>query len=366
MPNRCFFRCEADASFRIIKAFVLAALWLGASLASEPSPASARPNEEDTLTVGYLNSGGPWDSQVVAGIRRAIEEAGTGSDARRPRVKLLLLDPPHPWRDTGSQLARVLFENKMTVLIGPTQGQEAHVAVQIATRARIPVITLAGEDNLTQAVDPWIFRGIPSDSEQAEFLLSRVLNRSRTEEVAAVVPEGRSGRERTNALQKGGRDLGISLAFHTGTDEITTENHAAVLLWLDPDEAVRWIEQMQNHVHPELILGSLRLIHPKVIAATANSGFKLYVPYPGARSQSEKVEQENLWEALGFDMVGAIVQSAPSERPTSQDIRAALLKQNAIMGITGPFHFDARGNRRGSMSIAGIQNGRLTVCDDSK
>ena len=354
----------------IIRAILIAGLWCVAPRVLGQASAQFQAKADvETLTIGYLNTGGACDSQITVGIRRAIDVVNSKPGITKPRVKLLMLDPPDPWRDIGSQLARLLFENRIAALIGPTRGKEAHVVAQIATRARIPVITLDGEDDLTHTFDPWIFRGIPSDSEQAKHLLRWTKKQSRTQAALAVVPEGRAGRERVKALQKAGRDLGVALEFITpdeGIEDTMTLKPATVLLWLDPTDAVRWMKQIQNRFEPEFLLGSLRLIHPEVIAATSRCGLKLWVPNLGDCSKSKDVGEGTVWEAVGFDMANAIVQATHWNGLTPGGIRAGLQKQETITGQTGLFHFDALGNRSGNIRAAMIERGRLTCDDDSK
>jgi len=320
----------------------------------------------ETFTIGYLNTGDPFDSSVTSGIRRAIDEARRNPKYERQDVRLCVIDVPRPWQDMGSQLARVVFEKKITALIGPARGQEAHVAAQIVTRARIPVITLAGEDNLTQVRDPWVLRGIPSDFEQAKHLLRWSLEQTGMPTAYAVVSEGRNGREQMRSLSKAGQELGISLTFGRGLEELIQARPVTVVLWLDPGEAARWIKRLAERFQPKCLLGSLRLVHPEVIAAAAHSGLNLYVPCLADPSKAKDDRKSDLWETLGFDMASAIIRAAQSENRGGEDVLKALLNQDLIADEAGRFHFDAWGNRDGAMNIAVIRRSRLVCLPDAK
>ncbi len=67
------------------------------------------------------------------------------------------------WQDGGAKLAQFIQKHKLCAVIGPHDADSAHVAAQVATRMRVPILTLCADPTLTAAKDPWIFRASTGD-----------------------------------------------------------------------------------------------------------------------------------------------------------------------------------------------------------
>jgi len=332
----------------------------GATTGAPRSPRAAASGAP--FRIGLLDSGGPGDGDLASGASVAAAEinASGGIDGRR--LQLVVLEPASPWRDTGSLLARTIFTDGLSALIGPTEAASAHVAAQVGTKSRIPVITLAAEDSLTQAGDPWIFRGIPGDGQQASALLNWALDDTAGRKAAIVVPPGREGRNRLTALRTACRAHGVSIVSvaeesASGLDVVSgplSIREADVLfLWLDPQAALRFLRRRPEMATEVQILGNLWLAEPGFLdeAPLWADGLALPLLVTG-RDQSVR-------EALGYDMVQAIAAAARSTGSTPTAIRENLLQQSPWQGKTGVFRFGPSGERDGKIAVGLLRDGKL-------
>lgn len=299
---------------------ILSVLLLPAALAATAALSAATPVEEP-LTIGLLETAGPWAEAVAAGARQAVAEVNvTGGVAGRP-LRLAELQPARPWRDFGSLAARLVSAEEPLALIGPSDGAAAHLSAQIATRFRVPLITLSPESSLTRAYDPWIFRGVPDDEERARRLLESVLDELRGRRAVAVVPAGRSGRGRRAALQRARSEVGAELVAVTHPGRPLRQRADVLLLWLDPEAAQEFLDQLDDTQIPAAILYLRHL-------------------------------DLELGRALGYDLVRLVAEAAASAGARPQEIRQYLAQGRTFTGRSGTFHFDRQGNRRGELTMS--------------
>jgi ABC-type branched-subunit amino acid transport system substrate-binding protein len=339
-------------------AAVLAVVSVAAGASSTPL---GRGNEAE-FRIGLLDLG---DGGLFAGAAAAIDEINASRGMAEPRLQIVAIEPSSPWRDTGSLLARAVFERGLSALIGPTDGTAAHVAAQVGTKSRIPVMTLAAEDSLTEAGDPWVFRGIPGDGQQAQALLQWVFGEASGGTAAIVVPPGREGRTRGTALSEACRRRGVSVVAVVqdfpgeleDMEDLSSLRTADVLfLWLDPEATLRFLRRHPGIGAHTRLLGNLWLGQPEFVdrAPPAADGLALPVLLTDATP---------LREALAYDMVKVLAASVRAVGPDPLEIRQELLRQRPRSGRTGEISFGPDGERAGPVRIGLLRDGELVDAD---
>lgn len=318
------------------------------------------------IRIGLLEAG-PSSGSLAAGVEAAVAEVNARGGIEGAPVAVARMAPARPWRDGASRMAGVTFEEGLLALIGPTEGAAAHVAAQIATRRRVPILVLSGEGSLTRAGDPWVFRGVPEDGEQAAALLRWAFPDARGRRAAVAVPDGREGRERLASVQKACRDLGIEVAEVVRVNDMdvqsphgrrwsSIERADVLLLWLDPVPALALLDELSQLPSPRRILGSLRLDDRRFLDNAPLGADGLAVPLLRAEAPDGEADAQR---ALGYDMVFAIVGAAERAAPEPARVREGLADGGTLRGRSGTFSFDGSGNRRGPIPIGVLRDGRL-------
>jgi len=349
----------------------LTACWvLALAMASFPAAAPAAsgaphtvqaPTTVAALRIGLLDPGSPADGSLTSGATIAVAEINASGGIGGRRLQLVVLEPASPWRDTGSLLARAIFDNGLSALVGPTEGAAAHVAAQVGTKIRIPVVTLSAEDSLTEAGDPWIFRGIPGDGQQARALLSWALGDTEGGNAAIVIPPGREGRTRLAALRKACRALGVrvvavaeestaGLGIVAGSSSLGEAD--VLFLWLDPEAALRFLRRRPKVGADTQILGNLWLAQPDFLREAPSWADGLALPLLAAG------QDQSLRGALGYDMVMVLAAAARGAGSEPAAIREGLLQQSSWDGKTGNFRFGPSGERSGKVEVGVLRDGR--------
>ncbi len=279
-------------------------------------------------------------------------------------MRLVRLAAERPWHDAAGRVARLVFDDDVVALIGPTDATTAHVAAQVATVGRIPLVTLSPEDSLTQVFDPWIFRGVPSDREQARAVLRWGFHDPRGRKVTLVVPAGRAGRERTASLRSACAELGVEVrstvtVTATGEADGSAAGAEVLMLWLDPAPALRWLERVGGAGRPRRVLASTRLDSPQILDRLPDGVTELALP--SLRSGASIGSESTGPAALGYDMVSAIVNAARRGGFTPAAIRSELQQRVSVTGRSGTFRFDQRGNRVGEIPVGIVSPGQSST-----
>lgn len=109
------------------------------------------------------------DARLGHELEGAASRAVSAWNLEHPELRLVLhtLEPLGPWRGQGHALAELIRREQIAAVLGPAQDAEAHLVLQVATRLRIPVLSLSTAPSLFAAGDPWVFPAAPGHGEQA-------------------------------------------------------------------------------------------------------------------------------------------------------------------------------------------------------
>lgn len=342
--------------------------WLGAAALCLSHQVHARGDGPPRpVTIGVVADA---EGALLAGARAAAAEVNAGGGVRGRPLRLVYLPPARPWADGPGRLARLVFDEDVVALVGPVDPIGAHVAGQIGTRSRIPVITLSSEDSLTRAGVPWILRGVPSDVAQARAGLERSLAAPRGARAAIAVPGGRDGRERRASLLEACRDLGVQVAsgLEAGAPVAVRDDVDVLLLWLDAAPAAELLARPGRRRYP--VVASLRLADGSAAGGAAGpvvlpelrepAGAPPAEPCGGAprRLSGAALRESGLAARLAYDMVWAASAAARRGGADPEPILHELLSGCSIAGLSGRFHFDGEGNRRGSLTVSASKRPR--------
>ncbi len=306
---------------------------------------------KEVVRIGLLCGSTSTGAQCVRGAEQAAAEANaTGGIDGKP-VELVRASPAQPWRGFAKQTAELIALPDLVALVGPIDGVEGHLAAQIATRNRIPIVGLFSDISLTRAFDPWIFRGAPADDLQALRLLNGSLIEPRGKTVLAVLPAERAGRQRLAALEGACRSLGVDLIPLTAGEPLPRERADALLLWLDAEPARRYLAQVDPALLPPIVAGPFWLDDPTFLAEPPI--FAGSITLPLLRSLSAP----SPYRALAYDMVRLVLNAVRQVGTEPDRVRDALAGAPLTTGQSGTFAFDERGDRREELRIAIFKHG---------
>ena len=171
---------------RLIRPFartlLLAGLTFVSALARE---AAARDN--DTIRIGWLSSlTGPQSTSAIAenkGVEFAVEEINRAGGINGRKVELVVRDTVSDPTKAVNFAKQLIFEEKVSLIIGPVNSGESLATIPIVARAGVPNIIIGTVDELVDAEKyPRAFRPINTNRqwiEAANDYALRVLKKKR-------------------------------------------------------------------------------------------------------------------------------------------------------------------------------------------
>jgi len=113
--------------------------------------------------------------QMSTAIRIALEETNRGGGYKGIPYEMVFRPDDGPWGMAAKQVVDLAYEDKVWAIIGGLDGQRAHLAELVVSKAWVPVLTPSASDmSIDYANVPWVFRCMPDDSRQGELLLDYV------------------------------------------------------------------------------------------------------------------------------------------------------------------------------------------------
>jgi hypothetical protein len=365
--------------FRVVGVVCLA---LGAIAAGAADAGSGRP-----LRVGFVISS---EEAFRASLRRGAELAAARFNATSTRpLQLVIREGAGQWGADGDLAGRLAIDDEVGVLISPPGALAAHQVLQVAGRTQIPVISLNGDDGVFGARIPWMVSLVPGVLEELRLLVGngggrgrgpgrwRVLVSSAREEselrrVLGLARErdGWEGIEMTVAdVGPGGvRRLEPEPKLAAGARELVEKRFEGVVLWLDPDPAMRWAIELRRAGFAGVVGGRswLRSPHFLLSAGEAARGFRV-VTQRGAGDMGAFPAELRGLDAAGaaaYDAVGLAVSVLlrAGDKPAHQVFPLPELGS----GLTGRWRFDGSGRREDELRLeawdgsawGGVKEGR--------
>lgn len=339
------------------------------------------------LKIGLVLPPGEPEAET---IRRGAQLSAEwlGAELRCP-IELIVRGSPGQWGTEGDDAVALALDAGAQALLAPAVGTTVHLVEQVAGRTRIPTASLCSDTSVTGARIPWVLRLVPDNVQEARALFAgaRAADGQPVRHWAALVPEGRAGREAAQDLAAAARAAGCeldpvrSVAAHPThaaltLERLTRSGPAGVLVWLDAAAAGRWVRAIRAAGFCGVLAGPGRLAGPSFLhgAGAAAEGFYATRPelpvagrpradaFAAAFAARYGVEPDPLALAAADAVrVLATVLREAGERPAF----AFMPPRGPLEGLTGPIEFDAVGNRRLSLEVVVAREGRFDGLADA-
>lgn len=357
--------------------------WLLAGLlAAGPAPAEPGTVANSTpLKIGLVLPPGepeadPLRRGAEIGLDFAREETGR-------EVELLVRGSPGQWGTEGDDAVALALDAGAQALIAPSTGTTVHLVEQVAGRARVPTVSLCGDASVTGARIPWVLRLVPDSGLEARALFAgahRAGDRA-VRRWAALVPEGRAGREATADLRAAAAAAAVELITVESVTATATNlkpvlsrllpaQPEGVLVWLDPPRAGRCVRALREAGHAGVLAGPGRLAGPAFLSAAGPAAEGFFSARPAGVPGDDALRArflEQFRRRFGAEPDPIALAAADAVRLLAAVLREAgeapaftcMPPRRPLPGITGPLEFDPVGNRRTGLELMVVRQGRF-------
>jgi ABC-type branched-subunit amino acid transport system substrate-binding protein len=310
----------------------------------------------DTNRIGLLLP--PNESNAASILAGAGKAIATLNAAGAEQFELIVRGRAGQWGDDGIEAGRLALDDEVMGIIAPPDGAASHLALQVAGRTQVPVVSLCSDHSVAGAGIPWARQLAPDTLAQGRVIF-RFLRAAKVSRWSVLVPEGRSGREAANDLASAAQEIGVARLLTACTipasaddpaaviESVREDSPEAILLWLPPSKAARYADVLRAMGYNGFMAGPATLRCPAFLE--------------GAGGQAEQVYfvgrlEANAPDADDYDFTAALAHDAVMTIAGDRRDRAA-----PIAGDTGPIEFDQHGRRQSSWELLMVRRGKVVA-----
>lgn len=340
--------------------------------------------EVEEVVLGWFGPGDPDDptgGDFWRGAILALEELNEkGGHQGRP-FRLVSGWSSNPWGTGVVQVTRMVFDRGAWAILGAIDGAAAHLAEQVALKARVTLVSSGSTDETAHMASvPWMFSCLPSDRAQAPVLAGvlttaaaggpfAIAAAAEHDAHAALVELRRalSARRLTPAtlleFDPRGGDLGPLAA------RLLTSRPEAIVVLAPAEAAARLVVALRGRGFAGALIGGPTLALNAFARRAGESAEGVVVPLlwePSAEWDSFARVYENRWReppdhaaAWSYDAVHLAADAVRRAGLNRVRIRDAVRALAPRPGVAGTVRWNALGQNEGPVGLAAWARGRL-------
>jgi ABC-type branched-subunit amino acid transport system substrate-binding protein len=343
-----------------------------------PPPAAV-----DEVLIGYFGPSDPADPRggdMWRAAEMAVEEANAAGGYRGKPFRLVPVWSENPWSTGVSQLARMVYRDRVWALIGGIDGPSTHLAEQVVAKARLTLLSPASSDKTVNLANvPWMFSCLPGDHLQAPVLAAEIERRVGkgpflilstddhdphlfTDELRRSLAKRRLAPRLQIECQRATRDAAELTA------QILAAKVDAVVLVAGADDSARLLRPLRSEGFRGLVFGGpamgRRAFLQEAGAAAEGVLFPLlYQPGEESREFASTFKSRCGWlpdyaAAHTYDAVRLLLGAIGEAGLNRARIRDALEQLSPWEGATGTVRWDRLGANTRAVILGTIRDGR--------
>ncbi len=240
------------------------------------------------IRIGFfapVDGSDPVGDAMWKGASLAVEEANRAGGYQQVPYRLISRWADDPWGAGSKEMIRLVYEDRVWAVIGSIDGDTTHIAEQIVTKARLPLISPVSSDpTLTFIRIPWIFRLAPDDRSQANVLVSDGIIQHGCKRIGLITASNHDGRIAAKELKDA-----------LGKNNIAPVCH--LILPPDPESFGELADKLQAFHCDTLALAIPRDSIGPLLKSFKNNNIKIPVFFPWIPGADER-ELKKLYEGM--------------------------------------------------------------------
>ena len=289
------------------------------------------------------------------------------------------------WGAASDEAVKMAYDEQVWAIFGSISSESTHIALRVALRAELPVISSANTDpTVPETTIPWYFGTMQDDRQQYQTLARRIYTELGLKRVAVLRASSRYGRYGLPKFLDASRRLGhpvvMEQIFQPGDKDYTKQLRVirdsrpdAVLLVGDELEAATILKQMRAAGMKQHVFGAYRTLGDTLVkeAGDAAEGFEAVYPYDPARNDPRWLDFNRRFEdrfhekpeqfaSMAYDTMNMLLDSICKAGLNRARIHDALADIEEYDGVTGHFVFDPNQKNAAPLYIGTVHDGAIT------
>jgi branched-chain amino acid transport system substrate-binding protein len=365
------------------------------------------PKDVTEVRIGFF---GPIEnsSESVLGLRMlhgaqlAVDEANAGGGYGGKPFKLMLhndynnwqakavygdVRPTDPaiWGSASDETVKMAYDEKVWAIFGSISSESTHIALRVALRAELPVVSSANSDpTVPETTIPWYFGTMQDDRQQYQTLARRMYTELGLKRIAVLRASSRYGRFGLGKFLDASRRLGhpvvMEQIFQPGDADyakqlrvIRSSRADGILLVGDELEAAAILKQMRAAGMQQRAFGAYRTLGDTMLknAGDAAEGFEAVYPYNPTRNDPRWLDFNRRYEdrfhekpeqfaSMAYDTMNMLLDSICKAGLNRARIHDALADIERYDGVTGHMVFDPNQKNTAPLFLGTVHNGAIS------
>lgn len=353
-----------------------------------PNTGASIPHDEvyQAVKIGLLI---PDNKSIAAqhGAELAVLNANIKGGLNGIPFHLVTLSMEGPWGTGSKQAAKLIFEEKVWVLLGSHDGRNAHLAEQAATKTQVVFMSAwAGDPTLSQAFVPWFFNCVPNDIQQAQSLIEEIYNIKKINKIVTVSDNEYDSQlaQKTflkqASLEKKAEPVQFlyedySKNINNLLDQIKNSDAGCIILFCKPAVSLDIFNQIRQVKMDMPVFGSVYLLNENELSDQQLQNYDNDLLITSANWFGSKYwdfcqkykelygKNPGMVAAYAFDAMNILIEAIRSAGKSDRELIQKSLQDIHYEGVTGPVSFDSKGNRLGTYFLSQVKNGIPVMAD---
>jgi ABC-type branched-subunit amino acid transport system substrate-binding protein len=355
-----------------------------------PGREQEEPADIAEVRIGYFGPSDPADPEGGDLWRAADWAVGAANQQGGYRGKPFRLVPcwsPDPWRAGISQLARMVYRDRVWAIVGGIDGSSAHLAEQVVAKARLPLVCPASTDRTANVANvPWIVSMLPGDDRQAPVLVEALLARGVSGRFAVLSTADHDAHRLALELDRACKRKGLAPRLAQvlgGTDaddvdacrELIAGEIGGIVILTDASHSARLVRRLRADGFRGAILGGPTLGRRAFLeGAGADAEGVLFPllfdpetapPCFVAEFRARFAFEPDHAAAATYDGVNLLIAAIRKAGLNRAKIGDALHDLTPWQGVTGPVSWDRLGTNSHSIGLGTIRAGHPVRAESS-
>ena len=317
------------------------------------------------LTGGLKEPG----KYILEGIELAASEYNALCKDPKQRINLIIEDSKSNNKDGESALNKLIFRDKVKIVIGDLSSGIFLSAAPIAEHNKVVMISPGASNPAVREAGDYIFRDYLSDEFDGTVMANYLFSRMGGGKVALVYVNSDYGLGVVDAFEKEYSKLGGTIVFRNsflpGTNDfrsmilkMNATNPEIIYLVGNPSENGYFVKQLKTSQIKASITGNLAFENEDFISVARGSfdsiiystaAFDVCDESPEVQSfvksyQDHYHKEPNMTVALGYDVMNILIHCLKQTSFRLDSVKDALYTVKNFPGVTGNTSFDEYGD----------------------
>lgn len=174
---------------------------LAASLAAAVAMAQAPGTIKVGAMIPLTGGGATVGESGQIGVELAVRNINAAGGIAGRRIQLVIADYQTDATVGVSEAKRLVHQEKIELLIGPTYSQVTLAVLPILNEAKIPSINVSGSEKLTPAVGPYAFSMLANAEAQSKLMVDHAIKTLKIKSAAILTDTGAQAKTAVEAMK---------------------------------------------------------------------------------------------------------------------------------------------------------------------